>query len=715
MVSSMEIKYNRVKIRIGVVIVSMFTMLLLSFFCADKAYGANADNASAQITSAVGANIRNSASINGSVVGAIPYNAGADVIFEKYTKKGSTDVTDIWYKVSSIYGNGYVRADLATLDYSGTTGKATTNVNVRVGPGTEYEKKGILTEGETVQVVLDVINADGESWNKVFYGDGYYYISAQYISGVNDIDGEEGDEEGDFEQLLAEFPDSYKAALTALHTEHSNWTFRAKKLDYTWQEALDAQCANVNANLVQNNFADSYKAVQCGTYDFTNHKYIGKDGANWVAASRQAVAYYMDPRNWLSEDYIFMFEPHIYDPSYQTKSLVSNILSGTALPNVDTNAASYYIEAANEYGISPVFLASKTRLELGTSAFCVDGHSFTYNGKNYSNCYNVYNIGAVDSSDGSAATKGLVYAVSGTSYGRPWNTLKKAVVGGASFIANDFVNNNQYTSYTERYNVYNGLGSVGTHQYMTSIFAATTEASISRNTFNTFGVLDEPFTFEIPVYQDMPSSAAKKPGAGNNNNYLDSLAVYDGTIQKALDKTFNRFATSYKLKTEVHSDVTSLDIVAKANASDAKISVGGNDNLKIGENTITIKVTSSSGLVRNYYITVVRSTGTPTEPAEPSAPEVPGNVEATRKSSTSIGITWTGCIGATNYQVYKSTTGKDKTFYLLSTVGADKRSLTHINLKTGSKYYYKVRAYKVVDGKKVYSEFSPVVSATATQ
>ncbi len=73
----------------------------------------------------------------------------------------------------------------------------------------------------------------------------------------------------------------------------------------------------------------------------------------------------------------------------------------------------------------------------------IDGHSFTYGGKKYSGVYNTYNIGASDSADGSAATKGLVYAAggsdgSGKSYLRPWNTLEKAVKGGAIYIANNF-------------------------------------------------------------------------------------------------------------------------------------------------------------------------------------------------------------------------------------------------------------------------------------
>ncbi|MCI5688238.1 hypothetical protein AALA24_10900 [Anaerovoracaceae bacterium 42-11] len=61
-------------------------------------------------------------------------------------------------------------------------------------------------------------------------------------------------------------------------------------------------------------------------------------------------------------------------------------MSTTALPST---AAKYYIEAAEQtyngkkYSISPVYLALKTRLELGSCNFMINGHTFTFDGKKY--------------------------------------------------------------------------------------------------------------------------------------------------------------------------------------------------------------------------------------------------------------------------------------------------------------------------------------------
>lgn len=62
-----------------------------------------------------------------------------------------------------------------------------------------------------------------------------------------------------------------------------------------------------------------------GAYDFNGGYWYGLDGS-WVAASKEIIMYYMDPRNFLNDTYIFMFENQSYDPSYQTESGVKLFL-----------------------------------------------------------------------------------------------------------------------------------------------------------------------------------------------------------------------------------------------------------------------------------------------------------------------------------------------------------------------------------------------------
>ncbi len=87
---------------------------------------------------------------------------------------------------------------------------------------------------------------------------------------------------------------------------------------------------------------------------------------------------------------------------------------------------------------------------------------------------------------------------------------------------------------------------------------------------------------------------------------------------------------------------------------------------------------------------------------------IPGAAKAVSASYNSIKITWTAVADATGYYVYRSAT-KDGTYtYLKSSTSA---SVTDTSLKTGTMYYYKVKAYKTVGGTKYNSAYSAIVSA----
>ena len=75
--------------------------------------------------------------------------------------------------------------------------------------------------------------------------------------------------------------------------------------------------------------------------------------------------------------------------------------------------------------------------------------------------------------------------------------------------------------------------------------------------------------------------------------------------------------------------------------------------------------------------------------------------------------------GATGYSIYRATKSSGK-YKLVKTILVEDvdnpAEITYINKKltVGQKYYYKVRAFRSVDGKKVYGKYSSKVSATAT-
>lgn len=90
------------------------------------------------------------------------------------------------------------------------------------------------------------------------------------------------------------------------------------------------------------------------------------------------------------------------------------------------------------------------------------------------------------------------------------------------------------------------------------------------------------------------------------------------------------------------------------------------------------------------------------------------NVKVAKYKATSLKVSWDTDNQVDYYQVYRSTNPKGK-FSLLGTYNPrwDNYKISS-SLKTGTKYYYKVRGYKVVNDYRVYGDFSPVVSATPT-
>ena len=75
----------------------------------------------------------------------------------------------------------------------------------------------------------------------------------------------------------------------------------------------------------------SWKSVESGAYNWDNSSWTGFDGSNWVAASQDIIRYYMDPRNFLDDTYVFQFLSHEYDGNSQTKEGLTGMVAGSFL------------------------------------------------------------------------------------------------------------------------------------------------------------------------------------------------------------------------------------------------------------------------------------------------------------------------------------------------------------------------------------------------
>ena len=214
----------------------------------------------------------------------------------------------------------------------------------------------------------------------------------------------------------------------------------------------------------------------------------------------------MDPRNWLTENRIFMFESLGYDDAFDEKypSLIKSVFGNGKLGQDEYTIPMYKAGKANK--VSPLHIASRIRVEVGPNGSdSVNGTEFTWEGKKYSGYYNFFNIGANETTINgvkySAITRGLAYAAKLIKRdGSVWNNIETSIIEGSEFIANGYINKGQGTQYYQKFNVGKGAYfSSYTHQYQTNIQAPATEGNKTYDALKKANVLNQKFTFEIPV------------------------------------------------------------------------------------------------------------------------------------------------------------------------------------------------------------------------
>ena len=132
---------------------------------------------------------------------------------------------------------------------------------------------------------------------------------------------------------------------------------------------------------------------------------------------------------------------------------------------------------------------------------------------------------------------------------------------------------------------------------MTNVTAALTEGqSVAKG----YSDKNQAFTFRIPVYDNMPSSAVGFNKAGDTNNYLQSLSISGVT----LTPSFNGATTSYSAV--VSNSISSVVVSANPVSANSGITGTGSYSLTVGNNAIKINCKSQSGDTRTYTININR-------------------------------------------------------------------------------------------------------------
>jgi len=479
-----------------------------------------------------------------------------------------------------------------------------------------------LDTGDEVKVITDeeiVPTKDVNLCSDHYVAVDYYFADTSftyrgYYCNANLITSEISEEEKQEFTTLG-FPESYFKKLRILKLAHPTWEFKVINTKLDFNEAVKS--LNIaERSLIQRSSSNDYAYLDIGSssFDYYNNKFIPYDSKSsdnaWYNANYDTIAYYLDPRNFLSDMYVFQFEGLSYENNLTDEEL-TNTLTEVFKDDYLNKYVNDFITAGKESLVSPVYLASLSKQEVGGSSTPNSAISGSVEG--YEGIYNFYNIGAT--SGDNPVLNGLSFAM-GTDevVQRPWNTEYKAIVGGALWIKNHYIGYGQDTSYFKKWNViYNYLIEKGeisnpyanfTHQYMSNIMAPSSEARTTYKSYYNTGILESKFTFYIPVFENMPEKTSLPTKTGWPNNYLSKLVINDKEVPE-----FDGGITEYNYYLDINTDKIKIDAIpVSSKASIEGIGEFEVPNLNIEEeNTIsyTIKVIAENKDIKEYKLNII--------------------------------------------------------------------------------------------------------------
>lgn len=382
-----------------------------------------------------------------------------------------------------------------------------------------FVEKGIAEIPSGAQLMIEGVELqDGLLWYLVEYvqEERHYigYVQADYListdsrfldwqqkwltGGLQEVGSSPAENKARSDDIQA-FPESYRSFLYQLKSRHPNWVFVPMNTGVEWRTVI-AEEMKGDRSWVHSSKGAAWKGEQ-------------RD-RNWYRATQEAVEYCVDPRNFLNDQYLFMFELLTYNGEYHTRQGVQSIIQNSfmrgEIPGEGIAYADHFYRVGQSLGVSPYHLAARVYQEQGVNGTSplISG---TYPG--YEGYYNYYNISASGTSDKEVTESGLRYAQS-----HGWNSRQKSITEGAQFISQNYILKGQDTLYLQKFDVDNSYYGMFYHQYMQNLTAPMTEGAATRAAYERAGALNNRFVFKIPVYKNMPASPCPEPGKSQGIN-----------------------------------------------------------------------------------------------------------------------------------------------------------------------------------------------------
>ena len=454
---------------------------------------------------------------------------------------------------------------------------------------------------------VEITGESGNYYQIKFLYSGFLYNGYIVKSNITRTVYELSDE---YKQSLIQkgFPSEYAERLTILHAIHPNWSF-VPSFTGGVNGGLDFNAAvNGEADVIAKNLIDGSNTTLRSTADgaYSNGTWIGLSGSNWFAASRQTISFFMDPRNFLDESHIFMFENLGFNPETQTEAVLSKILGGSFMSNpfeclegayiCPLGTHSFYeafMSAGRDKSVSPVHLATRAIQEQGSNG-SVLSLGLGYNG-NYVGYYNFFNIGASGKTDAEVIENGLKYAKN-----RNWNNQFASIYDGSSTIASNYIAKGQSTLYYQKFNTI--VSPLYGHQYMQNVRAPYSE---SYNTYvgyyRTYSSSEEwnnaVYDFLIPIYSNM-GGATTLSTSENGDATLRSLTI----TECKMNPDFQSSAYNYDCYLKKEIETVTLNATPTNNL--ATVEIPNEIHLNNDETEVHVIVTAANGNKSDYKITI---------------------------------------------------------------------------------------------------------------
>lgn len=481
---------------------------------------------------------------------------------------------------------------------------ASLNADSKVYSGWKKDSSELVTlpTGACVYITSVVCVDEEPRWAHVIFDINEYcyegYIPFEVLSVSYDANLMAADE-------TQAFPADYQSALNALHQAHPNWIFKPVYVGDTFSYAVNQQVTTPARALISMSQNECFRSMLDRDYNWQTNTWKQWE-PNWAGASEDTIRYYMDSRNFLNENDIFMFEALTYE-SYQTESVVeaalaNEFMSNATVPGADYTYAWLFCWIGEKYNINPVALASRVRQEQGSGTSAMISGNYP----GYEGLYNYFNIQATGSTRDQIIQNGLKEAQNGSTFMLPdgttssgaWDTPTKAIIGGALKFANLYILKNQNTLYAQKFDYDGKYNGKYWHQYMTNIMAPYSEGNQVRRSYSKSGQMENSFVFLIPVYDERPAASPKPTERKNQNNCLKSLTINDQQVITEFDKNQRDFYYY------VGSETKYANVKAIAAASTSKISFTNVGTISHEVEICNITVTAENGDIAEYRLII---------------------------------------------------------------------------------------------------------------